>query len=110
MQNRRYALLAAGGLGILAAVAAPADEPASGISDHVRAADAAIVRESKAVGAAAKEGAHEVGTAAKQVGRRVAAAGVKVAHEVKEAAKDVGAKAKAAVKKGAPERAKKPVS
>ena len=110
MRIRRYALLGAAGLGILAAAAASADDSASGFSDHVRAADAAIVRQSKVVGAAVKEGAHKVGAAAKKVAHQVADTSVKVAHGVRDGAKEAGAKTKAAMRKESSDRGKQPVS
>ena len=56
MQNRRNAFLAAMALSALGtATAYAAEESRSGISGDVRAADAAIVRESKVAGAAVKE-------------------------------------------------------
>ena len=99
MQNRRNAFLAAMALSALGtATAYAAEESRSGISGDVRAADAAIVRESKVAGAAVKEGAQQVGAAARKMGHQVAGASVRAAHQVKETAKQVGAKTRAALK------------
>jgi hypothetical protein len=90
MQHRPCAFLASIGLAAFCAMARAADDPGasdrSSIADHARTAGAAVARQSKAFGAAVKEGD----------------ASVKGAHEVRDSAKGVADKTKNAVAKPAP--------
>jgi hypothetical protein len=97
---------------VLAAARAADDPPAptgtASISDHLKAAGREAAQESRAVGAAVKEGAVKVGAASKKVAHQVADATVEGAHQAKDAAKNVAAKTKSAVKGGSSNRDKKP--
>jgi|SRR5271165_3334086 len=76
----------------------PSDSTGVTVSEHIKAASAAVKRSAKAVGAAAKEGAEKIGVQAKKTAHVVADETRKGAHELGSAAKAVGEKSKAALK------------